>query len=157
MSYGYTPYFNPMATPQQRLAQMEQMYPQFAQPQMPMQQQAQTPQAGQIAKASLVMTKEEALAQQVPDYAMGVFVNKAANEVYIKKLGNDGLPEFKTYNETVINNVTNPEVNTVETSTNKDIKELKAQIEELKADIEELKNDKSDADVSNNKSTKKQS
>lgn len=147
MSYGYQPYINPMATPQQRLAQMEQQYPQFAPQPQPIQQP--TVQAGQIANASLVMNKEEALAQQVPDFAMGVFVNKAANEIYVKKLGNNGLPEFKTFIEKI-------EVPPEKKSDV--IDELKNEIALLKKEIKELKNvQQSDADISTNRTTKKQS
>lgn len=149
MNYGYTNYsYNPMTTPQQRLAQLEQQYPQFA----PQPQQITQPPMQRI-QASLVMSKEEATAQTVPmDGSLGIFVNFAGNEIYTKKLGNNGLPEFKTFiSQTSITNI-NPE----KSKSNPDIENLKIEIEELKKEIEELKNVKqSDADVSTIRPTKK--
>lgn len=119
---------------QQRLAQMEAQYPQFAMP--------------QTIRASLVMNKEEANAQQVAmDGSISMFLNNTTNEIYTKKLGNNGLPEFKTYT-------------LVETPVQKDsYTELKEEITKLKQMFKELKDVKqsNDSDVSDDKSTKKQS
>ncbi len=117
---------------QQRLAQMEAQYPQFAMP--------------QTIRASLVMNKEEANAQQVAmDGSISMFLNNTANEIYTKKLGNNGLPEFKTY---IL----------VETPVQKDsYTELKEEITKLKQEIKELKDVKQsdDSDVPDDKPTKK--
>lgn len=119
---------------QQRLAQMEALYPQYTMP--------------QYVRASLVMNKEEANAQQVAmDGSVSLFLNKATNEIYAKKLGSNGFPEFYTY---VL----------ADTKAQKDtFTDLKADIENLKAKIEELTNVKQsdDADVSVSKPVKKQS
>lgn len=118
---------------QQRLAQMETMYPQYAMP---------TP-----VRASIVMNREEANAQQVAmDGSISLFLNKATNEIYAKKLGANGLPEFYTYS--------------LVTTTKNDIyAELKEEIKELKAKVEGLIDVKSadDANVSASKPVKKQS
>lgn len=120
--------------PSQRLAQLEAMYPQFA-PQTPI-------------RASIVMNREEANAQQVAyDGSISLFLNKATNEIYAKKLGNNGLPEFYTY--TLAN-----------TEAQKDtFTELKDEIKALKTKMEELTNVKQsdDANVSVSKPVKKQS
>lgn len=118
-------------SPQQRLAQMEAMYPQF------------TP--AQFVRASIVMNKEEANAQQVAmDGSISLFLNKATNEIYAKKLGSNGLPEFYTY--TLAN-----------TEAQKDnYTELKDEIAALKARLEDLTNAKLHTDISASKPIKKQ-
>lgn len=92
MNYGYNQIPNPIMQYQQRLAQMEQQFPQFSQ--QPMQQSLQQ----QSLRATLVTNIQEAQASQIPlDGSITVFVNSASNEVYSKRVGKDGLPEFKTY------------------------------------------------------------
>lgn len=117
--------------PQQRLAQMEALYPQFA--------------PSQFVRASIVMNKEEANAQQVAmDGSISLFLNKATNEIYAKKLGSNGLPEFYTY--TLAN-----------TEAQKDtFTELKEEITALKAKMEEITNAKLATDISASKPAKKQ-
>lgn len=119
---------------QQRLAQMEAMYPQFATP--------------QFVRASIVMNKEEANAQQVAmDGSISLFLNNAANEIYAKKLGTNGLPEFYTY------------VLAEKPKQKDDLAEIKNEIALIKKVMEGFKNVKQsdDADVSNGKPVKKQS
>lgn len=119
---------------QQRLAQMEALYPQFAQ-QVPI-------------RASIVMNKEEANAQQVAyDGSISLFLNNAKNEIYAKKLGTNGLPEFYTY---VLLN---------EPKKKDDLDDIKNEIAFIKKIMEDLKNVKQsdDASVSVDKPTKKQS
>lgn len=149
MNYGYPNYYNPMATPQERLRQLEQQYPQFA-PQPPVA--PQTPVQG--VRAALVMSKEEAFAREVPmDGSLTVMI--AGNEIYTKKLGNDGLPEFKTF---TFQAPSKEKVKDEPAKTNTELENLKQEVQTLKKEIEELKNVKqSDADVSTNRTTKKQS
>lgn len=149
MNFGYSNFYNPMATPQDRLRQLEQQYPQFA-PQPPVA--PQTPMQG--VRATLVMSKEEAVAREVPmDGTLNVLV--AGNEIYTKKLGNDGLPEFKTF---VLQEPPKTVKKEEPVKVNSDIENLKQEIQDLKKEIEELKNVKqSDADVSTNRTIKKQS
>lgn len=119
---------------QQRLAQMEAMYPQFATP--------------QFVRASVVMNKEEANAQQVAmDGSISLFVNNAANEIYLKKLGTNGLPEFYTF------------VLAEKPKAKDDLAEIKSEIALIKKVMEGFKNVKQsdDASVSTSKPVKKQS
>lgn len=144
--------FNPMLPVQQRLAQMETQYPQFTQ--QPTQQPAQQP-SGQGARALLVLNRNEAEAQQVPtDGTITVFINNADNELYIKRLGNMGLLEFKTY--TLKDEPKQEKIQIKEE--NNDIETIKKDIVNIREEIEAIKNVKqSNADVSNNRTVKKQS
>ena len=81
---NYT-YFNPMVSPQQRLAQLEQQYPQFSQP---------------IGfKVVPVANIEEANASQVDLNGNPVFFyNKGKNEIYVKQFNvQTGLADFYTF------------------------------------------------------------
>ena len=82
MNYGY---FNPMMSPQQRLNQLEQQYPQFSQ------------QVG--FKVVPVANIEEANASQVDLNGNPVFFyNKGKNEIYIKQFNlQSGLADFYTF------------------------------------------------------------
>ena len=87
--YGGMP-FNPMANAQQRLAQMEQQYPQFAQGQ-PQQQPG-------WMKCRAVTSMDEAKAAMIDlDGSLNVFTNVANGEIYTKQVGMDGLAVFNTY------------------------------------------------------------
>lgn len=88
--YG-TPYQNPMMNAQQRLAQMEQQFPQFTQ---------QQPNQQQVAwmKCRAVTSLEEAKAAMIDlDGSLNVFTNIANGEIYTKQVGLDGLAVFNTY------------------------------------------------------------
>lgn len=88
--YGI-PYQNPMMNAQQRLAQMEQQYPQFAQ-QQPAQQQV------AWMKCRAVTSLDEAKAAMIDlDGSLNVFTNIANGEIYTKQVGLDGLAVFHTY------------------------------------------------------------
>ena len=135
-------------TPQQRLAQLEAQYPQYS---APVQNTAKQP-----IISSLVMDRQEAVAVQVPmDGTLGVFINPVKNEVYTKKLGNNGLPEFKTYRE--IQEAPGGAMPQVAPTVNNDVENIKQEIEVIKHDIKELKANakQSDADDSNAKPVKK--
>ena len=82
MNYGY---FNPMMSPQQRLTQLEQQYPQFSQP---------------IGfKVVPVANVEEANASQIDLNGNPVFFyNKGKNEIYVKQFNvQTGLADFYTF------------------------------------------------------------
>ena len=88
MNYSY---YNPMMTPQARLAQMEQQYPQFSQP------------VG--FKVVPVANIEEANASQVDLNGNPVFFyNKGKNEIYIKQFNlQSGLADFYTFSRVETN------------------------------------------------------
>lgn len=88
---GYTGMpFNPMVNAQQRLAQMEQQYPQFSQGQ-PQQQPG-------WMKCRAVTSMDEAKAAMIDlDGSLNVFTNTANGEIYTKQVGMDGLAVFNTY------------------------------------------------------------
>lgn len=88
---GYTGMpFNPMVNAQQRLAQMEQQYPQFSQGQ-PQQQPG-------WMKCRAVTSMDEAKAAMIDlDGSLNVFTNIANGEIYTKQVGMDGLAVFNTY------------------------------------------------------------
>jgi hypothetical protein len=84
MNYSY---YNPMLSPQQRLAQMEAQYPQFSQ---------------QIGfKVIPVANIEEANASQVDLNGNPVFFyNKGKNEIYLKQFNiQTGLADFYTFSK----------------------------------------------------------
>lgn len=120
-------YANPY---QQQLNQYQQQYQQYTQPNI---------------KVSYVMSKEEANVQIVPmDGSLTVFINPTLNEIYTKKLGNNGLPEFLTYK------LKSQSQNTV------NIDSILSEVEKIKKDVKELKtNAKSNESNTISKSTKK--
>lgn len=78
MNYGMSPY-NPLLTTQQRLAQMEQQYPQFAQTPMPQPQK-------QTLMTIPVTNTDEAKAFMVDiNGTPTIFYNAGANEIYLKR------------------------------------------------------------------------
>lgn len=79
MNYGIGNPYNPMMTAQQRLAQMEQQYPQYAQ--MPIPQQPK-----QTLMTIPVTSSDEAKAFMVePNGTPTFFYNAGANEIYLKR------------------------------------------------------------------------
>ena len=87
LNYGY---LNPIMTPQQRLAQMETQYSQFATPQ---------PLQSQGFKVIPVTNIEEANASQVDLQGNPVFFyNKGRNEIYLKQFNiTTGLADFYVF------------------------------------------------------------
>lgn len=78
MNYGMNPY-NPLLTAQQRLAQMEQQYPQYAQAPMPQPQK-------QTLMTIPVTSTDEAKAFMVDiNGTPTIFYNAGANEIYLKR------------------------------------------------------------------------
>ena len=84
MNYNY---YNPYQSPQQRLAQMEQQFQQFAQP---------TPQGFKVVPVTNI---EEANASQVDLQGNPIFFyNKGKNEIYLKQFNiQTGLADFYVF------------------------------------------------------------
>lgn len=94
---GYNPLLNPNITPQQRVMQYEQQM-QLQNQMQPMMQPQMQSQVQSLIKPFYVTSKQEAEASQTPfDGSVHVYLNTAKNEIYTKKLMNDGSAEFKVY------------------------------------------------------------
>ena len=94
---GYNPLLNPNLNPQQRVRQYEQQMQLQNQMQPPMQMNVNL-QSQQLIKPFYVTSKQEAEASQTPfDGSVHIYVNTAKNEIYTKKLQNDGSAEFKIF------------------------------------------------------------
>ena len=89
--------FNPYLTPQQRLYQMEQQYPQLAQPQT----QPQPQQNNNFLMAIPVTNVDEANAFRVdPQGTPTLFYNAGKNEVYLKRTNTQtGLADFLIFSK----------------------------------------------------------
>lgn len=89
--------FNPYLTPQQRLYQMEQQYPQLAQPQP----QPQPQQNNNFLMAIPVTNVDEANAFRVdPQGTPTLFYNAGKNEVYLKRTNTQtGLADFLIFSK----------------------------------------------------------
>ena len=144
--YGYNQaIFNPNLNPQQRLYQMEHQHVAQMQSQPPMQsqiQQAQMP----IIRSFYVGSIDEAKGVQTPfDGSVIVLINKSLNEVYIKKLGDDGNSDFRIYTQS----------KKVEENSSQNTEKI---IEDLKNRIEILEKEKSEkTEVKENKENKESS
>lgn len=116
---GYNPLINPNLSPQQRVMQYEQQMQMQAQMQPPMQQnpmqmqvQMQAP-AQSIIKPFYVTSRQEAEASQTPfDGSIHIYLNTAKNEIYTKKLMNDGSADFRVYKTSKINSQVKEEIET---------------------------------------------
>lgn len=94
---GYNPLLNPNLNPQQRVMQYEQQMQLQNQMQPPMQMNVNL-QSQQLIKPFYVTSRQEAEASQTPfDGSVHIYVNTAKNEIYTKKLQNDGSAEFKIF------------------------------------------------------------
>ena len=102
---GYNPLLNPNITPQQRVMQYEHQMQLQNQMQPPMQMQSQMPmqmQTQALIKPFYVTSRQEAEASQTPfDGSLHIYLNTANNEIYTKKLLNDGSAEFKIYKSSI--------------------------------------------------------
>lgn len=99
MYYPNNNYMNPMQNAQQRLAQMEQAYPQFVNynPYMQQQQQFQ-PQAQQFMKCRPVSSYDEAKASMIDlDGSVNVFTDFGNKKIYTKQINLDGTATIETY------------------------------------------------------------
>ena len=102
---GYNPLLNPNITPQQRVMQYEHQMQLQNQMQPPMQMQSQMPmqmQTQALIKPFYVTSRQEAEASLTPfDGSLHIYLNTANNEIYTKKLLNDGSAEFKIYKSSI--------------------------------------------------------
>lgn len=166
----YNGFYNPMLNAQQRLNQMEQQYPQFAnnnpifQNPQPMQNQMQP--ISNILKGRAVTSIDEAKAAMIDlDGSVFVFPDIANKKIYTKQINLDGTASLNVYGleEPVINSqpkienismVTKEEFDNVVTQLTNHIKVL-----EQKLNSEVINNVQSyaDNDVSNAKSVNEQS
>jgi hypothetical protein len=152
MAY-YPPNYNMGNSMQQRLSQMEQQFPQFAQPnymnQMPM---IQTP--TQTLKGRPVTSIDEAKAAQIDfDGSLHVFPDVANGNIYTKQLGMDGLPIFTIYRRDT--SAQDTKSGSSETKNAESQYVLRSDFEELKDKFQKLENsiaeDKKFAKGGNNK------
>lgn len=138
--YGY----NPLISTQQRLQQMEQQYPQFAQPNN-MQMQVNSP----YIKCRAVTSYDEAKAALIDlDGSLHVFVDAANRKIYTKQINLDGTASLNSYSLETPSDVSNiPNKSFVSTEIfDKAITSLNKQI----ADLEEKFNQRSDEYVQPN-------
>ena len=134
---GYNPLLNPNITPQQRVMQYEQQMQLQNQMQPVMQNQMQ-PQMQSLIKPFYVTSKQEAEASQTPfDGSLHVYLNTAKNEIYTKKLLNDGSAEFKVYS------ISAPKTEEKEEKKEKgiDIAPLISRLDEHEKNISEIKSE----------------
>ena len=113
---GYNPLINPNLSPHQRVMQYEQQMQLQNQMQPPMQIpiQMQAP-AQSIIKPFYVTSRQEAEASQTPfDGSIHIYLNTAKNEIYTKKLMNDGSVDFRVYKNLKIKEETKNETETEE-------------------------------------------
>lgn len=90
------PMSNPSAMQMQRLAQMEQQYPQFAQ--QPMGQGITQPQAPVYIKCRAVTSIDEAKAAMIDlDGSLNVFTDIPHRKIYTKQINLDGTASLNTY------------------------------------------------------------
>lgn len=97
--YGYQPFYNPMATPQQRLAEMEQQHSQFVQNQNGMNSQMPNMAMNQnFMKCRAVTSVDEAKAAMIDlDGSIHVFTDIANRKIYTKQINLDGTATLNTY------------------------------------------------------------
>lgn len=163
-------FYNPMLNAQQRLNQMEQQYPQFANGnqifQNPQMMQSQVQPMNNILKGRAVTSIDEAKAAMIDlDGSVFVFPDMANKKIYTKQINLDGTASLNVYSldEPVVNNVSKTEEQSVVTKEEFDntISQLTNYIKTLenKLNSEVMNNVQSYAnnDVSNAKSVNEQS
>lgn len=129
-NYGYTPMLQPQ---QQRLADLEQQYPQFSQQRQPISQ--------NFIKCRAVTSIDEAKASMIDlDGSINVFVDTGNKQIYTKQINLDGTATLNTYklvestppiaNETTqpVTYVKQEELETVCSNFNKQIEDLQHQL-----------------------------
>lgn len=131
-NYGYNPMLQPQ---QQRLAELEQQYPQYSQPQpRPVMNQT-------FIKCRAVTSIDEAKASMIDlDGSINVFVDTGNKQIYTKQINLDGTATLNTYklvestppiaNETTqpVTYVKQEELETVCSNFNKQIEDLQHQL-----------------------------
>lgn len=163
-------FYNPMLNAQQRLNQMEQQYPQFANGnqmfQNPQMMQNQVQPMNNILKGRAVTSIDEAKAAMIDlDGSVFVFPDMANKKIYTKQINLDGTASLNVYSldEPVVNNISKTEEQSVVTKEEFDntISQLTNYIKTLenKLNSEVMNNVQSYAnnDVSNAKSVNEQS
>lgn len=132
-NYGYG--YNPMMNTQQRLAAMEQQYPQFAQQPVPglspQMVQAQNQNVG-FLKGRLVTGIDEARAAIIDfDGSIAVFPDISNNKIYTKQINLDGSAALKTYvlEASPLQNV----------ATSQEAAQPQVDVVQLRKDVDELK------------------
>jgi hypothetical protein len=127
MNYSGNPYFNGGMIPAQaRLMQLEQQYPQYAQPA----QQATQP----LINATFVTNLQEAQAQPVGVNTTNVAIDNTNNKIYLKRMDNNGFSATKTY---IPLEETSKPVD--EGSTSEGINLFKNDLTDIKKDVSELR------------------
>ena len=122
------PYYNPMASTQQRLSSLEQQFPQFSN----------TP----VLKGRPVSSFDEAKAAMIDlDGTPTYFVDSANNAIYVKQINLDGTASMHIYKRMEATGSPTPIMKDEFSSA---IDNLQAQINQIK---EELNDDKSNANV----------
>lgn len=132
MNFTNNPYLNGGMFPaQQRMMQLENQYPQYAQPQsQPIVQQPTHP----VINASFVTNLQEAQAQPVGYNTTNVAIDNTNNKIYLKRMDNNGNATAKTY---IPQEDTPCPVN--ETNTSEGIDTLKTDIASLKDEVSSLR------------------
>ena len=154
--------YNPMATAQQRLAQMEQQYPQFAQPQQPIQgmqpisQNFAPNQQPMYMKCRAVTSFDEAKAAMIDlDGSLHVFTDVANGKIYTKQINLDGTATLNVYSRVPIGDPgkvdNSPNENPVGQDVfNQTINSLKKEIADLRAKFEQRGEMNAKPDASSN-------
>lgn len=146
-NYGYNPMLQPQ---QQRLAELEQQYPQYSQPQP-----RQPVMSQNFIKCRAVTSIDEAKASMIDlDGSINVFVDTGNKQIYTKQINLDGTASLNTYklveNTQPISNepdksvsyVKQEELETVCTSFNRQIEDLQRQLRGYEKVFATLKEDK---------------
>lgn len=144
-NYGYNPMLQPQ---QQRLAELEQQYPQFSQqPRMSVNNQ-------NFIKCRAVTSIDEAKASMIDlDGSINVFIDAGNKQIYTKQINLDGTATLNTYKlveniqpipkeEQPIVYVKQDELESVCESFNRQIEELYKQLEDYKKAFSTLKEER---------------
>lgn len=146
-NYGYNPMLQPQ---QQRLAELEQQYPQYSQPQP-----RQPVMSQNFIKCRAVTSIDEAKASMIDlDGSINVFVDTGNKQIYTKQINLDGTASLNTYklveNTPPISNeldksvsyVKQEELETVCNSFNQQIEELQHQLKGYEKAFANLREEK---------------
>lgn len=95
--YGYQPY-NPMLSPQQRIAELEQQYPQYANQNQMNQNQQPGMMNQNFIKCRAVTSEDEARAAMIDlNGSIHVFTDIGNKKIYTKQINIDGTATLNTY------------------------------------------------------------
>ena len=145
-NYGYNPMLQPQ---QQRLADLEQQYPQFSQPQ------PRQPISQNFIKCRAVTSIDEAKASMIDlDGSINVFVDMGNKQIYTKQINLDGTASLNTYKlaentppiprepDKSVSYVKQEELETVCNSFNQQIEDLQRQLRGYEKAFATLREDK---------------